>query len=66
VRRAPPEFDDADPSAVRLFFDVLAPYGSWVYDARLGLVDLDDLMRTTVYGEVTVATDDAPPVPPPS
>jgi len=38
VRRAPPEFDDADPSAVRLFFDVLAPYGSWVDDARLGLV----------------------------
>jgi len=38
VRRAPPEFDDADPSAVRLFFDVLAPYGSWVEDARLGLV----------------------------
>lgn len=38
VRRAPPEFDDADPSAVRLFFDVLAPYGSWTEDARLGLV----------------------------
>ena len=38
VRRAPPEFDDADPSAVRLFFDVLAPYGSWSEDARLGLV----------------------------
>lgn len=38
VRRAPPEFDDADPSAVRLFFDVLAPYGSWNEDARLGLV----------------------------
>ncbi len=38
VRRAPPEFDDADPSAVRLFFDVLAPYGSWKEDARLGLV----------------------------
>jgi hypothetical protein len=38
VRRAPPEFDDADPSAVRLFFDVLAPYGAWTEDARLGLV----------------------------
>jgi hypothetical protein len=38
VRRAPPEFDDADPSAVRLFFDVLAPYGSWASDPRLGLV----------------------------
>jgi hypothetical protein len=38
VRRPPPEFDDADPSAVRLFFDVLSPYGTWVDDARLGLV----------------------------
>jgi hypothetical protein len=38
VRRAPPEFDDADPSAVRLFYDVLAPYGAWTEDARLGLV----------------------------
>lgn len=38
VRRAPPEFDDADPSAVRLFFDVLVPYGTWVEDSRLGLV----------------------------
>ena len=38
VRRAPPEFDDADPSAVRLFFDVLAPYGEWREDPRLGLV----------------------------
>lgn len=38
IRRAPPEFDDADPSAVRLFHDVLAPYGTWVDDARLGLV----------------------------
>lgn len=38
VRSAPPEFDDADPSAVRLFFDVLAPYGAWVEDSRLGLV----------------------------
>jgi hypothetical protein len=38
IRRAPPEFEDADPSAIRLFFDVLAPYGSWVEDARLGLV----------------------------
>jgi len=38
IRRAPPEFDDADPSAVRLFFDVLAAYGSWSEDGRLGLV----------------------------
>lgn len=38
LRSAPPEFDDADPSAVRLFFDVLGPYGSWVEDSRLGLV----------------------------
>lgn len=38
VRRAPPEFDDADPSAVRVFYDVLAPYGTWIDDARLGLV----------------------------
>ncbi|MBX3188406.1 MAG: hypothetical protein KF819_15420 [Labilithrix sp.] len=38
IRRAPPEFDDADPSAVRLFFDVLAPYGTWVDDSRLGLI----------------------------
>jgi hypothetical protein len=38
VRRAPPEFDDADPSAVRLFYDVLGPYGSWTDDDRLGLV----------------------------
>jgi hypothetical protein len=38
LRRAPPEFDDADPSAVRLFFDVLGPYGAWVEDSRLGLV----------------------------
>lgn len=38
VRRAPPEFEDGDPSAVRLFYDVLAPYGAWTEDARLGLV----------------------------
>jgi hypothetical protein len=38
VRRAPPEFGDADEDAVRLFHDVLAPYGTWVDDARLGLV----------------------------
>jgi len=38
VRRAPPEFDDADPAAVRLFYDVLTPYGTWTDDARLGLV----------------------------
>jgi hypothetical protein len=38
VRRAPPQFDDADADAVRLFHDVLAPYGKWVDDRRLGLV----------------------------
>jgi hypothetical protein len=38
VRRAPPQFDDADADAVRLFHDVLAPYGRWVDDSRLGLV----------------------------
>jgi hypothetical protein len=38
VRRAPPQFDDADASSIRLFHDVLAAYGSWVEDARLGLV----------------------------
>ncbi|MBN9162552.1 MAG: hypothetical protein J0I07_16435 [Myxococcales bacterium] len=38
VRRAPPQFDDADSDAVRLFYDVLAPYGTWRDDARLGLV----------------------------
>jgi hypothetical protein len=38
VRRAPPEFDDADPSAIGLFHDVLAPYGAWIEDARLGFV----------------------------
>lgn len=38
LRRAPPEFADADPSAVRLFFDVLGPYGTWVEDSRLGLI----------------------------
>ncbi|MBX3207216.1 MAG: hypothetical protein KF764_19370 [Labilithrix sp.] len=38
VRRAPPQFDDADADAVRLFHDVLAPYGVWSDDSRLGLV----------------------------
>lgn len=38
VRRAPPQFDDADASAIRLFHDVLGPFGSWTDDARLGLV----------------------------
>ncbi|MBX3233651.1 MAG: hypothetical protein KIT84_21130 [Labilithrix sp.] len=38
VRRAPATFDDADPESIRLFYDVLAAYGSWTDDARLGLV----------------------------
>jgi hypothetical protein len=38
VRSAPPQFDDADPDAVPLFHDVLAPYGTWTDDSRLGLV----------------------------
>jgi hypothetical protein len=38
VRRAPPQFDDVDPAAVRLFHDVLAPFGEWTDDPRLGLV----------------------------
>jgi len=38
VRRAPPQFDDADSDSVRLFHDVLAPYGRWTDDARLGVV----------------------------
>ena len=38
VRVAPPEFDDGDPSAIRIFHDVLAPYGTWRDDPRLGLV----------------------------
>lgn len=38
VRRAPPQFDDADAEAVRLFYDVLTPFGSWTDDSRLGLV----------------------------
>lgn len=38
VRRAPPEFEDTDSSAVRLFHDVLAPYGTWTNDTRLGFV----------------------------
>jgi hypothetical protein len=38
VRRAPPEFEDTDADSVRLFHDVLAPYGTWTEDARLGLV----------------------------
>jgi hypothetical protein len=38
IRRAPPQFDDADADAVRLFHDVLAPYGTWTDDSRLGLV----------------------------
>jgi hypothetical protein len=38
IRRAPPQFDDVDPDAIRLFHDVLAPFGRWVDDTRLGLV----------------------------
>jgi hypothetical protein len=38
VRRAPPQFDDADAESVRLFYDVLGPFGTWVDDSRLGLV----------------------------
>lgn len=38
VRRAPPEFDDTDPESVRLFHDVLSPFGAWVDDPRLGLI----------------------------
>jgi hypothetical protein len=38
ARRAPPEFEDTDPDGVRLFYDVLAAYGTWRDDARLGLV----------------------------
>lgn len=38
VRAAPPEFEDGDPGAVRLFHDVLAPYGTWRDDPRLGIV----------------------------
>lgn len=38
LRKPPPEFDDTDPGAVRLFHDVLAPYGTWTNDTRLGFV----------------------------
>jgi hypothetical protein len=38
VRRAPLEHEDDDASAVLLFHDVLAPYGAWRDDPRLGLV----------------------------
>lgn len=37
-RRAPPEFGDADVAAIGTFRDVLAPYGAWIDDPRLGLV----------------------------
>lgn len=37
-RSAPPQFEDADAEAVRLFHDVLEPYGAWVDDPRLGYV----------------------------
>lgn len=38
VRRAPPQFDDMDPDAIKIFYDVLAAYGAWNDDSRLGLV----------------------------
>lgn len=38
TRRAPTEHEDDDASAVLLFHDVLAPYGAWRDDPRLGLV----------------------------
>lgn len=38
VRRAPPEHEDDDRSAVLLFHDVLAAYGTWRDDPRLGYV----------------------------
>jgi hypothetical protein len=38
IRRAPPQFDDADPDAVKIFYDVLAAYGMWTDDSRLGFV----------------------------
>jgi hypothetical protein len=59
IRRAPPVFDDADPTAVRLFHDVLAPYGAWVDDSRLGLVwipshdQVADLVPYATHGHWT-------------
>lgn len=38
IRRAPTTFEDSDPESIRLFYDVLAAYGSWSDDPRLGLV----------------------------
>jgi hypothetical protein len=38
IRRAPPQFDDSDPEAVKIFYDVLAAYGMWTDDSRLGFV----------------------------
>lgn len=38
IRRAPSQFDDADPEGVKLFYDVLAAYGMWTDDSRLGFV----------------------------
>ena len=70
VRSAPPQFDDADSDAVRLFHDVLAPYGTWSDDSRLGLVWIpskDSVSESFVpYGthgrwthrEVVAVTDD--------
>lgn len=64
VRSAPPEFDDADPSAIRLFYDVLAPYGQWTDDARLGLVwtpssTEDDFVPYATHGRWTYRSFDA-------
>jgi hypothetical protein len=38
IRRAPPQFEDSDPEAVKIFYDVLAAYGMWTDDSRLGFV----------------------------
>lgn len=38
IRRAPPEFEDTDPDAVRAFYDALAPHGHFRDDPRHGLV----------------------------
>jgi hypothetical protein len=38
IRKAPTQFDDSDPEAVKIFYDVLQPYGMWTDDPRLGFV----------------------------